>query len=155
MKKIILIFVAVLLVTGCSFKKTDTPKNYGNDEGLILLLKEGSMSVKDPEVEETRIYSDKTITYSQGPTGSTIEIGRMQLTDTQYQNIIDAAFKEDFLNLKSDIGQEVEGGYSSNITIYYDGKEFTTGGQNVDNKTYNKLLELIYSYQPKNTTDNN
>lgn len=155
MKKIVLIFVTLMLITGCSFKKIDTPKNYGNDEGVILLLEEGSMSVKDPEIEETKIYKDKTITYSKVLNGSSLEVGRMKLSDEVYQSIIDVAFSKDFLKLKSDIGQEVEGGYSSHTTIYYDGKEFNTGGQNVNNKVYIKLIELIYNYQPKYTVDNN
>ncbi len=156
MKKIILILVAILLLTGCSLKKVDKPKNYGNDEGLILYFEEGSWSTANPEISETRIYSDKTITYGYRTNDEKYEIGNMKLPDEAYQSIVDIAFSKKFLSLDKDItGFETEGGSSSYITIYYDGKSFRTGGQNIKDKTYQKLVELVHNHQPKYTLDNN
>lgn len=38
---------------------------------------------------------------------------------------------------------ETEGGSTYSVTLYYNGKTFTTGGQNIEEKEFIKLQELL------------
>lgn len=73
------------------------------------------------------------------------EEGNKQLTEEEYNSIVNIAFSDEFKKLdKSVSNPDVMDGHSSHITVYYeDGTEFTTGGLNPSNKLYNKLRNKL------------
>ncbi len=144
MKKFIVVLVFIsLCVIGCG--KKEEPKKqietYGNSEGIVITYHGGPAGVENPVYQEATLRTDKSIQI-----GKSNEDGfkTVSLTQSQYDEILEEAFGEKFLSLKSeDIGEEVEGGYYERITLYYDGKTFTVGGSNIRNKTFQNVKNML------------
>jgi len=151
MKRIllILVIVATLILTGCSFKQENEKKyqkKYAEKKDGIIL--EYTSSVNGGSIEETnnhyyiRVSSDKKISWGSIISG---EKGNKQLSEEEYNSIVNIAFSDEFRKLDKDLTDpNVMDGHSTHITIYYeDGTEFTTGGLNPSNTLYNNLKNKL------------
>ena len=146
MKKYLILLICMLvLVTGCSFKKEEVPsKDLAIDLVLTYEARAAQSTEWDPKYE-VNLFADHymTSTYTNTEGFKTVE-----LTDEQYQEIIDYISSEKFTSLSSDLSDELlaDGTYSS-ITIYYnDNTTFKVGGYNVNNDVYNELVNMIREY---------
>lgn len=151
MKKYLVILIAALLVlTGCGKKEEKVNgKKIGNTDGLVLKYESIAGSVVGSPTDRILIYKDKKMilehtndAYAEENSSLTID-----LTEQQYQDVIEIAFSEKFLGLAKDLtSMETAGGLVNYITVYYDDTSFTTGGQHITNTTFNSLEELLLSY---------
>ena len=146
MKKLLIMVVAcLLLITGCNLKKEETIKE--NENGNVIVYKRYSNYGAEEEMSNyyyITVTSDKKITWGKIKS----DIKSKELTDKEYQEIIDMAFTQSFKDIGTDISDEsVLDGYSSYITLYYnDGEEFKTGGLNPNNTKYNNHVKKLNSY---------
>ncbi len=152
MKKYLVILVAlVVVITGCGKKeeKFKKPEKLGNEEGLVLYYEDIAGSVAGSPTSKISLYTDKRMVFehtdkmiTENNTSKTIT-----LTEEEYKKITDSAFSEEFLTLNKDLtSMETAGGVVYYITVYYDNTSFTTGGQNINDKTFNNLKDLLVSY---------
>ncbi len=161
-KGLIIVITLLVLLTGCGTNKepnsnsnsnTNTVTKYGNEEGLIIQYERYATTADREEytVSVTNAEDKKIILYSL----SYFEDGKIhskssykELSDEEYKKIESLAFSKEFLELNSDLtGFETEGGHTSYITVYYNDTSFRTGGQNIENKLYDELVELLLSHE--------
>lgn len=149
MKKIIIaLLIVALTITGCSLidsKKNKRPKEFAN--GLILTYKSmDAYGTADRPYYEINLYTNKHITAGYSNLDG---FSDKELTDEQFQEIVDYINSDKFLSLKEDLTDPaLLDGTSTSIVIYYaDGTKFKTGGLNVSNQTYNGLIELLDEYK--------
>lgn len=147
MKKLLIVSLAILLTAGCAIftVKKSRPKEFAS--GLILTYTTmDAYGTVDRPYYEINLYANKHITagYSNQDGFSDKE-----LTDEQFQEIVDYINSDKFLSLKEDLTDPaILDGSSTSIIIYYaDGTTFKTGGLNVSSKTYNGLVDLLYEYK--------
>ena len=145
MKKLIvvlLVFVSFITI-GCSKKnkKKEEVIDY-NLSGLVIEYQSSSVMYADPSVYTVKLYADKYITYGYSDEDDYI---RVDLTDEEYEKIINFAFSERFLSLDHNLTDpNVLDGSHSSITLYADSKVlFSVGGDNVSNSRYNRLVRLL------------
>lgn len=141
MKKILFVLCISLLLLGCG-------SSYKPAEGDVISY---VVSSNYGTIEDINNYSfiyvnsDKTI-----KSGRVMEkdVKTKKLSDKEYNEIISVAFSKDFKKLDKDLSTDVMDGYNSYITVYYkDGTSFKTGGLVPDNKTYEKLVNLLEKYK--------
>ena len=149
MKKILVaLLIVALTITGCSLmdsKKNKRPKEFAS--GLILNYKSTEAYVTvDRPYYEINLYANKHITAGYSNLDG---FSDKELTDEQFQKIVDYINSDKFLSLKEDLTDHaILDGTSTSIVIYYaDGTTFKTGGLNVSNPTYNGLIELLNEYK--------
>lgn len=148
MKKVLFIILIMFFVAiGCSKTKQeekDESKKLSN--GLVLKYEIGAMQgPEDGPVDEIELYANKLIIFR----SSDLEgWSQKQLTEDQYQKIIDYIRSDEFLALKDYVNNNIVGdGYYHYISIYYeDGSIFKVGGQNFDNEVFLKLVYLLKQY---------
>lgn len=146
MKKIILIVMTLIIfiTVGCKNKekKEEIVANKYNLSGLVIKYESASVMVYNAPSYEIKLYADKYITY--GYSGEDI-VKRVDLTDKEYNKIINYAFSEKIMGLRGNLTDpNVLDGNHSRITLYENGKEvYSNGGDNVSNRRYNKLVRLL------------
>lgn len=149
MKKfLVVLLVVTLTITGCSLissSKNKRPKEFAS--GLILTYRSmDAYGTVDRPYYEISLYANKHITAGYSNLDG---FSDKELTDEQFQEIVDYINSDKFLSLKEDLTDTaILDGTSTNIIIYYaDGTTFKTGGLNVSNQTYNGLIELLNEYK--------
>ncbi len=138
-KYVVVILLFLLVITGCG--KQGLPKQIGNQDGLVLVYEDSNISLKNSPTYKISLYNDKRIISEYSEQGNSYIIN---LSEEDYQKILETAFSEKFLDLAKNItSMETEGGSTYSVTLYYNGKTFTTGGQNIEEKEFIKLQELL------------
>lgn len=138
MKKYIFIFIITFLcLTGCTKKLSNIPSD--NHELKIEYSYIESIEIKYSKVYEIKLYSDGIMEY--GYTDE--EPKKLLLSNKAYDEIVSYAFGSKFQSLPNSVSDPgTYDGSSSYITTYSD-KTFETGGLNVTNSIYNKLVKLL------------
>ena len=139
---ILLVFVSFITI-GCSKKdkKKEEVIDY-NLSGLVIEYKSSPVMYANPSEYTVKLYADKYIIYGYSDEDDYI---RIDLTDEEYEKIINFAFSERFLSLDHNLTDpNVLDGSHSSITLYADSKVlFSVGGDNVSNSRYNRLVRLL------------
>jgi hypothetical protein len=133
-----------LLLTGCVSNSKLEPAT----SDMVL---EYTSSVNGGSIEEVnnyyyiRVYADKRLIEGYANLDGFKEIN---LTDSQYQELIDLAFTKKFKKMGSDISDKhILDGSSQHITLFYaDGTTFKTGGLNPTNKQFKNVVEKLNSF---------
>ena len=147
MKKLLIVSLVILLTAGCAiFTVNKTrPKEFAS--GLILTYTTmDAYGTADRPYYEINLYANKHITAGYSDQDG---FSDKELTDEQFQTIIDYINNDKFLSLKEDLTDPaILDGSSTKVVIYYaDGTTFKTGGLNVSSNTYNGLVDLLYEYK--------
>ena len=147
MKKILVIILFLTIsITGCGKKKEEKVEpvtSKYNLSGLVIKYSSSSVMIYngDEHGYELKLYADKYITYGNYDE----EEKRVDLTDEEYEEIINYAFSDKFMNLSGNLTDpNVLDGSHSSITLYADNKVIKSiGGDNVSNRKYNRLVRLL------------
>ena len=144
MKKylVVLLVIVSFITIGCRKKDTKEEVIDYNLSGLVIEYKSSPVMYADPSVYTVKLYADKYITYGYSDEDDIIKI---DLTDEEYEKIINFAFSDRFLSLNHNLTDpNVLDGSHSSITLYADSKVlFSVGGDNVSNSRYNRLVHLL------------
>ena len=144
MKKylVVLLVIVSFITIGCRKKDTKEEVIDYNLSGLVIEYKSSPVMYADPSVYTVKLYADKYITYGYSDEDDIIKI---DLTDEEYEKIINFAFSDRFLSLDHNLTDpNVLDGSHSSITLYADSKVlFSVGGDNVSNSRYNRLVHLL------------
>lgn len=148
MKKFWIVFVAILLlVVGCGKKekKEDNNYSYGREEdGLVISYQDTQSGVENPVTFNIQLYNNQKMTLSYSNEDGFKDI---ILTDVQYEEILNLAFQDSFLQLKSgDIGEQVEGGSYERLSLYYSNKSLILSGSNISNQTFRQIVNKLKQY---------
>lgn len=140
-KYLVLVILTLIFVTGCFNQVEYKPKDLSIDH--ILHYEASSIySENDTPATNIDLYADKYIVFSYDMYDG---FRKVDLTDEQYQEIIDYIQSEEFTSLNKDLSDN--NGNSeiiSSFTIYYaDGTTFEVGGTSVTNETYNGLVNML------------
>ena len=140
MSKLIYIIVAFILLIFPTTTKIEKP-NYKLSD-LVIEYNRSSVMEYNAPFYEVKLYADKYITYGYSNEDDLI---RRDLTDEEYKEIIDYAFSNVFMSLDTNLtNPNILDGEHSGIYLYADGEIiFHTGGDNVTNSRYNKLVHLL------------
>lgn len=157
MKKYLIVLIAfVVLVTGCGKKEDEKkfkrPEKLGNENNVVIEYESIAGSVAGSPTDRIVIYTDKKADIEH--TDKLVEAENRKktvtLSEEEYQEIIDLAFQEKFMTLKTDLTTEqTAGGSVEYITIYYDKTSREVGGQNIEDETFKKLEKLIIKLDEK------
>lgn len=147
-KLLVIILTLILNISGYSLNGIKIEKQPAK-EGVVIHY---SSHVAYGTLEDTKnvyrikVYSDKTITYSYDSSG---KFTKVELTDEQYDELIDYAFSSKILTLDEDISDNdsYDGGYSYVKLHFADNTTFETGGLNPYNGNYKKLVNMLASYK--------
>lgn len=148
MKKIfvVILILGTLLITGCKSKSSDLLQPA--TKGDIIVYNQNKLFSSLEEKNDyyyIKVTTDKKIVWGKAVSGKQ---GTKELSDKEYQSIIDMAFSKDFKNMSADISDNsISDGYSAYITIYYsDDTTFKVGGTNPNSEKYNNLVKELKSY---------
>ena len=139
-KKILIILLLLLICCACGVTKNIIRSGKGD---LVLEYTSSSAfgNASEKEVYFIRLYDDKTISTGYNDTIK----NKIDVSDDDYQKIIDYAFSSSFTNLKEDLTDgRVMDGSSNYITLFFeDGTSKKYGGLNPTNKKFVKLYEML------------
>ena len=147
MKRYLVVIVCLLtLVTGCLSNKDNSLVKKELSDETILTYKSGESGIESGDYDIINVYADKHITYGHSTSKSLLNIN---LTDEEYQKIVNYIESDDFLSLSTDISNpnEEKNNYSQIVVYYNNYTNFTVGGTNIDNEIYLGLVELLESYK--------
>lgn len=142
MIKYLLTILSIFLTTISYYTNISSVEEKYKLDGLIIEYSNISTSINNSPVYEIKLYADKYITYGVKDSN---EIKKVKLSDIEYNEIVNYAFSNRFLSLKKGLTDPnvLDGSYSS-IILYANGKEiYSNGGDNVTNRIYNKLVNLL------------
>ena len=147
-KLLVIVLTLILNISGYSLNGIKIEKQPAK-EGVVIHY---SSHVAYGTLEDTKnvyrikVYSDKTITYGYDSSG---KFTKVELTDEQYDELIDYAFSSKILTLDEDISDNdsCDGGYSYIKLHFADNTTFKTGGLNPYNENYRKLVTMLSSYK--------
>lgn len=147
MKKYLIVIVGLLiLLTGCLANEDNSLVKKELSDNIILSYKSNKTGLDSEPYYEIYVYADKYITYGYSNLDG---FSQVNLTDEQYQEIVNYITSDNFLKLSSDISNpNAEKENYSQIVVYYNNyTNFTVSGTNIDNATYLGLVELLESYK--------
>ena len=140
-RKIILMSLLLLICCACGMSKNIIRSGNGD---LVIEYKSSPVFTSSEYNNDyyIRLYDDKTISTGKGDKIST----KVDVSDEDYQEIINYAFSNSFINLKEDLSDDsVMDGSSQYITLFFeDGTSKKYGGMNPTNKKFEKLYEMLY-----------
>ena len=142
-KKIILavIFLLIVVVSSSCGMNKDLIRSGNGDLVIEFTSSPVFSSGEDNNENFIRLYDDKTI--SEG-TNDKMHL-KQDVSEEEYQKIINYAFSNSFVNLKEDLSDKsIMDGSCQYITLYFeDGTSKKYGGLNPTNKKFQKLHEML------------
>ena len=137
MKKVLaLLLILCIFLVGCE-KETSTSIKAVASSGIVAYYREGDETTPGRIIT---LNSNHVITYGHSMYDG---FSTVELSDSEYQEIVNYLLSEEFLNLESDLSDDANG-VISRLTVYYDNiPPITIGGVGVTNKTYLELINML------------
>ena len=140
MKRIICLLLVLFLCSGCNIDKNIIRTG---DGAVVLVYSSHPVFSSSENSNEYNItlYDDKTLSVSNYGKMSK----KINVSDEDYQKIINYAFSSKFVNLKKDLTDDrvLDGSYNSIELYFEDGTSKKYGGYNPTNKTFLKLRDML------------
>lgn len=148
MKKCLIVVLGLLVfLVGCSTKDKENNSlvEKSLNDGLILSYQTNTSGLESDPYYEINVYADKYITYGYSNLDG---FSKIELTDEQYQEIVNYIESDAFLALDSDISNnnDVPKKYERVIIYYNNYTNLSISGTNISDETFLGLVSLLEKY---------